>query len=237
MNLELAKTLYFRELDGKVQQDGKLGTYAALLSALGAALAFVMARVWPSPTPLLKISLALSVVSVILFFIAVVWLFRAMVGSGYELLPLSRELLGHWEELSAYYSAYPSTPGSPADDFDHELLLRLTSAASTNALNNRVRSARFDIEGRLLLAVVVLTGVAVAFVAVDRVVSSPATSGGHVMADTPKPTQPASPTTPPPGTPPPAPAAQPPKPVMPQNVIVKGGRELATPMVRGSLKK
>jgi hypothetical protein len=57
-------------------------------------------------------------------------------------------------------------------------------------------------------------------------------SGGLEMADTLKPTKPAAP-----ATPPPAPHAPPPKPVMPQNVIVKGGQELATPTVRGSLKK
>jgi hypothetical protein len=170
MNLELAKTLYFRELDGKVQQDGRVGTYVALLTAIGGALAFVTARVWPSPTLLLKVGLALSVVSVILYFFAVVWLFRTTIGSGYELLSPPGDLLSHWHEVSAYYVAYPDVPGSAAEDFDHALLLRLTTAATTNALNNRRRSARFHRVGQLLLVVVVLTAVAAVLIAIERVV-------------------------------------------------------------------
>ena len=233
MTLELARALYFRELDAKAQNDSRVGPYVALLTAIGGALVFLIGRSWPATTPLLQVSITLSLISIVVLLMAVLWVLHSLAASfDYEYLPSAEVLLGPWRDLSRYFARNSDAAGTPREDFDDSLLARLSSAATTNGANNRIRSARLHVVGRLLILVVVLLAGAAALLAAETFVSWHSQTGASIMADTPKPAQPV--TTPPgPPAPQPAPAADT-KPVMPQNVLQKGGAEKPTP---SSLRK
>jgi len=160
MDVNLARDFYLRELDGKAQQDTRIGVYLALLSALGGALAFLVRATWPAQTPLCRLGLIVAFLSLVLYFLALIWVLRAAIGFTYEKLPSPENLLAYWQQLSLYYASNPTVPGSAAADFDDFLIRRFASAATSNARNNLARSARFYVAGQLLLWVVVLGALA-----------------------------------------------------------------------------
>jgi hypothetical protein len=231
VNVELARALYFRELDMRAQQDARVGIYAAVLSAVGAALAYLVSNSWPASSGLCCASLVLSALSVVSFVIAVAYVLMASVGFDYEMLPRANNVLGYWREISKYYEENPEAPGTAVADFDDFLLRHLASAATKNAETAQVRAARFHHAGMCLIAVIVLAALSAITLAADRALQPAQKNRSIAMSDPSK--------TPPPAQPPaaqPAPpaASLPPKPPEPQNIIVKGGAEKAfTPLVKG----
>lgn len=171
MDLNLARDFYFREWDGKAQQDTRVGVYVALLSALGGALAFLVRAAWPAQTPLCRLGLTVASLSLVLYFLAIIWVLRAAIASGftYEKLPSPENLLAYWQQLSLYYASNPTVPGSAAADFDDFLIRHFASAATRNARNNLAQSARFYVAGQLLLWVWVLGALAALALAANHV--------------------------------------------------------------------
>jgi hypothetical protein len=236
VNVELARALYFRELDMRAQQDARVGTYAAVLSAVGAALAYLVSNSWPASSSLCRAALVLSALSVVSFVIAVAYVLMASVGFDYDMLPRANNVLGYWREISKYYEENPEAPGTAAADFDDFLLRHLASAATKNAETAQVRAARFHHAGMCLIAVIVLAALSAITLAADRALQPAQKNRSIAMSDpskTPPPPQPPAAQPAPPAPAPPA-ASFPPKPPEPQNIIVKGGAEKAfTPLVKG----
>ena len=160
MDVSLAKEFYFREFEGKVQQDTRLGVYVALLSAVGGVLAYLIRNAWSGQTNWFLGSLVLSFVSVVLYFLAIVWVLRATVGVIYEKLPSPNTLLAYWQDLSLYYQENPEITGSASSDFDDFLVRHFSSAATRNANNNFIRSARYYRAALFLLWVVIFSALA-----------------------------------------------------------------------------
>jgi hypothetical protein len=170
MDLDLARDFYFRELDGKAQQDTRMGVYVALFSVLGGALAFLVRAAWSPPRTLwCYLSLIAAVLSLVLYFVAIIWVLRAAIGFTYERLPSLEDILAYRQKLASYYASNPSVPDSAAMDFDDFMTRHFASAAARNARNNLARSARFYRAAQLLLWVVVLAAVAALALAANRV--------------------------------------------------------------------
>ena len=167
MDLDLARELYFRELDGKAQQDTRLGVYVALLSVIGGALAVLTKWAWPPDSTLCYVGLAFSVIAVVLYVLSVCVLLGE-VGLDWEKLPTPDELLAYRRKLDAYYESNPDDLGSASSDFDDYLLRHLASAATHNSITNLTRSATFYRAGVLLLAVVILTAISVAALGINQ---------------------------------------------------------------------
>ncbi len=160
MNLDLAKEFYFRELDGKAQQDARMGVFVGLLSAVGAAIAFLVKNAWPPATSWYRVSLTLSGVSLVLYVLAVIWVLRATLGFRYEKVPSPDNLLVYWQNLLGYHGVDPSAPGKAAADFEDYLVRHFASAASRNVGDNLARSALYYGAARFLLWVIVLSALA-----------------------------------------------------------------------------
>ena len=160
MDVSLAKEFYFREFEGKAQQDTRLGVYVALLSAVGGVLIYLIRSAWSGQTNWFLGSLAFSFVSVVLYFLAIVWVLRATVGFIYEKLSSPDILLAYWQDLSLYYQENPEINGSATSDFDDFLVRHFSSAATRNASNNYARSARYYRAAQFLLWVVIFSALA-----------------------------------------------------------------------------
>lgn len=159
MDVELAKELYFKEMEAKTQLDSRLGIYAVLLSAVGGIVAFLIRTAWPVDSLLSLGGLFASFASVVIYGFALIWVFRATLGYTYERVPYSSTILNHWKSLSTYYWRNPSVVGTASQDFEEFLIEQFSLAATKNASNNMRRSARFYGAGQLLLWVIVLAAV------------------------------------------------------------------------------
>lgn len=234
VNVELARALYFRELDIRAQQDARVGIYAAVLSAVGAALAYLVSNSWPANSDLCRASLILSALAVVSFVIAVAYVLMASVGFDYGMLPPANNVLEYWREISTYYDENPTAPGTAVADFDDFLLRHLASAATKNAETAQVRAARFHHAGISLIGVIVLGALSAITLAADRALQPAQKNRSIAMSDPSKTPPPPPAAKPAPRAPAPPAASLPPKPREPENIIVKGGAERAfTPLAKG----
>ena len=158
--MDLAKEIYFRELDDKAQLDARLGPFVAILFAVGGLVVFLVRSAWPAPSPWSVACLVLSGIAVALFSLATFHVVRAMLGFSWARLPHSETLLEHYGKLVCYYAENPTVPGSADDDFEAYLLHHLASTASRNGTNNLVRSARFYRALGYLVAVIITAALA-----------------------------------------------------------------------------
>ena len=169
MDVGFARDLYFREFEAKAQQDARISVHVALLSAVGGVLAFLIRSAWPGQTPWCRASLVSSFVSVVPYFLAIVWALRGTVGFTYEKLPSPDNLLAYSKGLARYYRENPGISGSASADFEDFLVRHFSSAATRNGRNNLARSARFYRAGQFLLWVVVLSAIAGLCLALNQV--------------------------------------------------------------------
>lgn len=227
MNADLARALYFRELDARVQQDARVGTYVTALSATGAAIWFVLGNAWPARTFLGAASVACAAFSAVAFLGALGFVLTASVGYQYQTSATANEILEYWGSIRKYHEAHQSIPGTAEKEFDEFLIRKFCDAATNNAQVAKTRSERFHYAGRLLTGAVVLVALSGITLTVDKafkkapgtrrdVVSDPTNTPSPAPAPT-APVVPAAPATPV--------ASLPPRPAEPQNIIVKGGAE------------
>jgi hypothetical protein len=159
MDIGFAKELYFRELEGKVQQDTRVGIYVGILTVVAGGLAFLIRGAWPGKTIPSLISLGFSFMSVVLYFLAVIWVLRAMRGYLHKKLPPAEELLDTWKKILEYYKVNAGVEGSAAGDFEEFLIERLVSATTRNDENNLKRSAHFWVVNGFLLWIIILSAI------------------------------------------------------------------------------
>ncbi|GEM_PF-5986560 len=168
MNTDLAKELYFKELDDKAQQDNRLGVHVAAVSVVGGALVVLVRWAWPPATTLAWAGLVLWVAAAVVYILAVVWALR-VVRFRYEKLAVPDQLLTYSRDLDAYYSTHPEDKGAASTDFDDSLLEKLCHAATVNSNNNVIRSERFYTAAIMLLVVVILAAASTGVLGLDQV--------------------------------------------------------------------
>lgn len=180
MNIDLAKDLYFREFDAKAELDRRIGVYVALLSAVGGVLGLLGRSAWPGRSFLSCLALIFVAVAAILFFLAIAWAFRAIIGYTYEKLPDASQLLSYWQQLNTYYKTHAQVIGNPQEDFADFLIRHCASAATRNGQNNLTRSARFYSATVLLLWVVVIAALAALCLLLDKFLGPTSVRGSSV---------------------------------------------------------
>jgi hypothetical protein len=172
MKVEFVKELYFRELDGKAQQDARIGIFVAIFSAIGGILVFLVRNItWPAITTLPILSLLFCALSIILYAFGIFNVLRAMVGFRWARLPHPDILLQHYKKLINYYAENPTVAGSAGDDFEGYILRQLTLAATHNGENNIVRSARFYRASRYLVWVVIVAAFSGLCLGIDKLLT------------------------------------------------------------------
>jgi hypothetical protein len=159
MNVDLAREFYYRELDGKAQLDARLGMYTVPFTAVGGVIIYLTRSALTSTGLSFFVSISASALSLLVYFVALIWLVRATIGFTYKRLPYSNTLKERWETLSNYHWKYPWVFGSAARDFEEELIEHFSTDATINASHNSVRAARYSIVGNLLLWVFVLSAI------------------------------------------------------------------------------
>lgn len=178
MDFNFAKELYFRELDGRFQQDARTSTNVGLLSLVGGLLAILIRAMWPAESWLSLIGLLFCGIAIILYLMAVVYVLRATLGYIYESLPPADVLLNHFEDLSTYYSGNPEVEGNAEVDFRDFLTKKMVSATARNWSNNLSRSARYYSASQLLALVVIFGVVAAAAAGANEIMDLFKQTGG-----------------------------------------------------------
>lgn len=236
MNVDLAKALYFRELDARVQQDARVGTYVTALSATGAAIWFLTGKSWPPITVLDTVALVLAALASVALVASLWFVLRASVGFEYKTSATANEILEFWGELKKFHEAHQSIAGTAEKEFEDFLIRKFCEAATNNAQIAKTRSERFHYAGRLLTGVVVGVVLSGTALAANIVMNTSATTRSRRMSDASNPPSPspapapaASPTPAAPATPV---ASLPARPMEPQNIIVKGGAERGTKTIQ-----
>lgn len=178
MDFNFAKELYFRELDGRFQQDARTSTNVGLLSLVGGLLAILIRAMWPAESWLSLIGLLFCGIAVILYLMAVIYVLRATLGYIYESLPPADVLLKHSEDLSTYYRDNPEVEGNAEVDFSDFLTRKMVSATARNWSNNLSRSARYYRASQLLAFVVIFAVLASAAAAANEIMDLFKQTGG-----------------------------------------------------------
>ena len=140
MDLDLAKTLYFRELDRRSELDGAPTFRVAILALLGGVFSYYTQHFSPARDLMSGLFLLSAAGTVAFAALAVVWIIRSYSGYTWAYLPFADQLQEHYESLVAYHAEYPSETQTAESLFSDHLRQRLIEAASRNASNNNQRS-------------------------------------------------------------------------------------------------
>jgi hypothetical protein len=140
MDLELLKTLYFRELDRRVQLDAAPTPRVAILGIVGGVFTYYTDRLRFTNIPSTWLFLALAVGAIIFSSLSIAWIIRSYVGYTWAYLPFADQLASHYQTLVAYHEEYASETAEPERIFENHLRQRLVEATTQNASNNNQRS-------------------------------------------------------------------------------------------------
>lgn len=199
MDFEFAKQLYFRELDGRFQQDSRTSIHVGLLSVIGGIVAVLLQRVWPqiinlvqimdsqqnagfTIAPLQPLWTSQNILSVICLgfcilaacacVAALIFLLRAAVGAKYEALASPTELLNHSGNLAKYHAQYSTPDSTFQSDFQNYLIQKMVEATTQNTRTNFMRSARYHRASKCLAFAIImasLAGIVIALRAVNEI--------------------------------------------------------------------
>jgi hypothetical protein len=249
MNIELIKEQYFRELDGKVQQDGRTTLQVAVLTVLGGVLVVAYQGLAPASGWQAIVLGCLFWPGLAAFVFALIQVLRANIGHLYERLPSADVQYQYFKKLERYYTHTSKVSGSPTADFEDYLARRMVQSAARNSNVNQRRAAIHYNAVRGMAWVVVFAlpaaglSLAIQEDAKDRLEKSrshlaeisglQSQQGGNAVADKPE----SSPAESQPAET--APESPPPKPAEPENVVFKGGKvpEKRTPLPQDAEKK
>lgn len=235
MDKSLVRDLYFRELEEKRSQDGRLAVHLGVLSLVGGLLVFCYSRVAERDSGAAWPAVVCLAVAVVFLIVAGAQVARATTGHEYARLALPTELREHYRGLCRYYRELNASADNATADFEEFLERRMLEAASRNTIVNLRRSARYYSATKWaafaagcgvasgLAAILVAPAGSKADVRIERievgqvVVPAPIGALENVMAEPENP----------PENPTPQPAAQavPVKPPEPTNILFKGSQE------------
>jgi hypothetical protein len=140
MEFDFVKELYFRELDGRHDQNGRASLYLAVLTVLGALLVFCLRQ---HPTGGFSSLYFLLILAFLLYALAIIFVLLANLEFGYLQLPYASELDAYHRELQDYYRQNPEVRGEPGQDLKDILYLKMVEAATHNSQTNLTRAARY----------------------------------------------------------------------------------------------
>lgn len=172
MKLDLAKELYFRELDRRAQLDSAPTFNVVVLTLLTALFSYYASAYENRGLSSSLIFLGCLSGATVCSVGAIVYILRSYVGFVWSYLPYPRTLLEHHQALKAYHAEHGLDSGTPDDVFEDFLRERLVSAATENAANNNARSELQYAARRFIVVSVILAIVAGLPLAKDVLVMS-----------------------------------------------------------------
>jgi hypothetical protein len=140
MDLELAKTLYFRELDRRAELDGAPTLRVAVLALLGGVYSYYIQHFQANAGWMSLLFVAGAGGALLFSVLAVAWIIRSYVGYAWAYLPFAQQLEAHFEELAEYHAQFGAEARTAEEMFETQLRQRLIEAATRNASNNNRRS-------------------------------------------------------------------------------------------------
>ena len=154
VDLDLAKALYFRELDRRTELDGTPTMRVAILALLGGLFSYYSQR-FVVECDLPSVVFIIGTAGAIFFaVVAVIWIIRSYVGFTWAYLPFPDQLESHFQALVEYQAQY-AFETAPEVLFAAHLRQRLIEAASQNASNNNQR-AELIYRASLFLSIAVI---------------------------------------------------------------------------------
>jgi hypothetical protein len=154
VDLDLAKALYFRELDRRTELDGAPTMRVAILALLGGLFSYYSQR-FIVERDLSSVVFIIGTAGTIFFaVVAVIWIIRSYVGFTWAYLPFPDQLESHFQALIEYQAQY-AFETAPEVLFTAHLRQRLIEAASQNASNNNQR-AELIYRASLFLSIAVI---------------------------------------------------------------------------------
>ena len=133
---------YFHELDCREKLTARLQLTLAMLTAIIAALAYIIVRTTfqSNPSPFASALFLVSMVSsVVLVGAAAIFFVRAVWGHQYECLPVATEIEKYRDLLVQTYKDYENGAGLSSDYYQKFLIRYFSECASSNAAVNRDR--------------------------------------------------------------------------------------------------
>jgi hypothetical protein len=140
VTLEFAQSLYFRELDRRVQLDSAPTVRIAALGLIAGTFSFYTGRY--APAGIFLPWLFLVCLGGAMFFgaLSIVWIIRSYAGFEWRYLANPAKLLEYYVEIKRLNSTGPSPGLEPDEVFAAGLVENLVKAAAHNFRNNNVRS-------------------------------------------------------------------------------------------------
>lgn len=140
MDLELLKTLYFRELDRRFLLDTAPTPRIAILGVVGGVFTYYAERLHLTNGLATWLFLACAAGAIVFASLSVAWIIRSYVGYTWAYLPFANELAAHFGRLAGYHDEYTSESADPQRTFENHLRGLLVETTTRNASNNNQRS-------------------------------------------------------------------------------------------------
>lgn len=140
MDLDLAKTLYFRELDRRAELDGAPTLRVAVLALLGGVYSYYIQHFRPGADGMSLLFVVGAAGALLFALLAVAWIIRSYVGYAWRYLPFAKQLEASYEEIREYCTQFGPETMAPEEMFETHLRRELIEAATRNASNNDQRS-------------------------------------------------------------------------------------------------
>jgi hypothetical protein len=154
MDYDFLREIYFRELEERHQQDGRITLQAGVLTIGGGVLASMFKAFPPEQSPLYVCFLLPATASAVLFLLALVWILRANIGHDYVRLPYPSTLRDYGRELEVYYAARDSVE-EVAREYRSYVQDRMIEATDYNIATNLKRSACYYTANSLIAWMVI----------------------------------------------------------------------------------
>jgi hypothetical protein len=140
MDLEFARTLYFREMDRRAHLDGAPTSRVAILGIIGGVFTYYSERLRFAGDPMKWFFIVCVAGAVLFSTLSIVWIIRSYFGYRWAYLPLPDELSAHYQSLVARCAENGFETADPDDLFKRHLQQRLIEASAQNTSSNHQRS-------------------------------------------------------------------------------------------------
>ncbi len=142
MDIELIKEMYFKELEGKTVQDGRLPVQVGLLTVIGGVLLFALRNPVATGDRLYELFFGVVIVALLFYCFSIICVCLANIGHKYERLPRADTMYSYFLSLTDFYEKGANAQGTAEDDFNEYLRRKMVEATSRNTDVNLLRSAR-----------------------------------------------------------------------------------------------
>jgi hypothetical protein len=140
VKLELAQSLYFRELDRRVQLDGAPTIRVGALGLIAGIFSFYIDRYTPNGLFLPWMFLFCLAGTLVCSVLAAIWIIRSYAGYTWQYIATPDKLLAFYRDIQARADRGALQGAEPVAVFEEGMTKKLIMSAAHNARNNNARS-------------------------------------------------------------------------------------------------